>query len=86
MAKEFKVVDYENDRVECNLCHRWLKIPEYDSHYNKCLDIQYLLSVAKQKGEEFTRQDLENCRQEIIDKLLDKYPPTQWNKDHKLNI
>lgn len=65
--------------VECNLCHRWLSLDEYDSHYGKCLDIEYLVSVAKQKGENFTREDLENCRQDIIDKLLAKYPPKQWN-------
>ena len=75
MASEIKVVDYENDRVECNLCHRWMKIQEYEDHYGKCMDIEYLLSIAKQKKELYTREDLENCRQDIIDKLLAKYPP-----------
>ena len=79
--KEIREIDYENDRVECNLCHRWLKIAEYDEHYGKCLDIAYLESIAKQKGEVFTREDLENCRQDIIDKLLAKYPPKQWNEE-----
>lgn len=86
MAKEFKVIDYENDRVECNLCHRFMKISEYDEHYGKCLDIQYLESVAKQKGEVFTRKDLENCRQDIINKLLDKYPPIEWNLEQERTI
>lgn len=73
--KETKVIDYENDRVECNLCHRWMKIDEYDYHYEKCLDVEYLVNVAKQKGEAFEREDIEDCRQDIIDKLLRKYPP-----------
>ena len=77
MANEIKVVDYENDRVECNLCHRWMKINEYDEHYEKCMDIEYLVSIAKIKGELFTREDLENCRKDIIDKLLAKYPPNK---------
>lgn len=77
MANEIKVVDYENDRVECNLCHRWMKINEYDEHYEKCMDIEYLVSIAKSKGELFTREDLENCRKDIIDKLLAKYPPNK---------
>ena len=84
MASEIKVVDYENDRIECNLCHRWMKIKEYDEHYGKCLDIQYLVSVAKKKGEEFTREDLENCRQDIIDKLLAKYPPKKLESVEEL--
>lgn len=84
MASEVKVVDYENDRIECNLCHRWMKIQEYDDHYGKCLDIQYLVSVAKKKGENFTREDLENCRQEVIDKLLAKYPPKKLESVEEL--
>jgi len=75
--REVKTIDYENDKVECNLCHRWMKIRDYDIHYEKCMDIEYLVSVAKQKGENFDRQDLENCRKEVIDKLLKKYPPTK---------
>ena len=70
-----KPFDYENDLVECNLCHRYMKYYEYDKHYEACLDIAYLEGIAKQKGEAFTRKDLENCRREVIDKLLAKYPP-----------
>ena len=72
--------------VECNLCHRFMPLSEYDSHYDKCLDIEYLVSVAKQKGEVFTREDLENQTDRVIEGLLSKYPPKEWNKDHKLNI
>ena len=61
--------------VSCNLCGKWMSLQEYDDHYGRCLDIQYLLSVAKQKGEEYTREDLEQCKPEVIDKLLNKYPP-----------
>ena len=61
--------------IGCEWCHKWFTNEEYEAHYGRCLDIQYLLSVAKQKGEKFTRQDLENCRPDIIDKLLAKYPP-----------
>lgn len=68
-------INYDTDKVECNLCHRWMILPEYDLHYEKCMDIQYLENVAKEKGEEFTRKDLENCRSDVIEKLLSKYPP-----------
>ena len=73
--KEPKVVDYENDRVYCRMCGRWMKVLEFDEHYGECLDIQYLISVAKEKGENITREDLENTRQDIIDRLLQKYEP-----------
>ena len=65
--------------VECNLCHRWMPLNEYDAHYGRCLDIQYLLDVAKQKGEKYTREELENCRPLVIDKLIEKYPPQNEN-------
>lgn len=64
--------------VQCNLCGRWMSLDDYDSHYDKCLDIQYLESVAKQKGEAFTREDLENQPDRVIDALLSKYQPKQW--------
>lgn len=63
--------------VQCNLCGRWMSIDDYDSHYDKCLDIQYLESIAKQKGEAFTREDLENQPDKVIDALLSKYQPKQ---------
>lgn len=64
-----------NYTIACNLCHRWMTMSDYEAHYDRCLDIQYLLSVAKQKGEKYTREDLENCKPIVIDKLLEKYPP-----------
>lgn len=63
--------------IACNLCGRWMSIEEYDKHYDKCLDIQYLISVAKSKGHNLTREELENKRQDVIDGLLAKYPPTK---------
>ena len=63
--------------IACNLCGRWMNLEEYDRHYDKCLDIQYLISVAKSKGHNLTREELENKRQDVIDGLLAKYPPTK---------
>ena len=65
--------------VECNLCHRFMPLSEYDEHYGKCLDIQYLVGVAKQKGEAFTREDLENQPERVINGLLAKYQPKECN-------
>lgn len=65
--------------VECNLCHRWMPLADYDSHYDKCLDIEYLVGVAKQEGKDFTREYLENQTDRVIEGLLAKYPPKQWN-------
>lgn len=62
-------------RVACQLCGRWMLLDEYDDHYGTCLDISYLVMVAKQKGHDITREDLEQYPKSSIDKLLKKYEP-----------
>lgn len=73
--QEVEYLDYDRDLVECNLCHRFMTFPEYERHYDDCLDIEYLVSIAKQKGELFTREDLEGCRKDVLERLLIKYNP-----------
>ena len=70
--RKYKHSDYT---VACQLCGRWMPIEEYDSHYDKCLDIEYLIKVAKERGQDITREDLEFYPQETINKLLKKYEP-----------
>lgn len=82
--EEKQIIKNSKYTVECNLCHRWMPLNEYDAHYGRCLDIQYLLDVAKQKGEKYTREELENCRPLVIDKLIEKYPPQ--NKNNIINL
>ena len=62
--------------IECNLCHKWMGMNEYDEHYGDCLNIEYLVNVAKEKGETVTRKELEHCRKEVLDRLYEKYKPT----------
>ena len=71
--------------VECNLCHRWMPFEEYERHYERCLDIQYLVNIAKQKGLNLTREELENQRNEVIVGLLNKYPPTKLTTMEEVN-
>ena len=60
MSKEtLEPIDYTSIKVACQLCGKWLRIWEYDSHYEKCLDIEYLVSVAKEHEQDITREDLE---------------------------
>lgn len=80
MSKEtLEPIDYTSIKVACQLCGKWLRIWEYDSHYEKCLDIEYLVSVAKEHGQDITREDLEQYPRSTIDKLLKKYEPKKVN-------
>lgn len=74
-----------NYTVECNLCHKFMTLEDYDNHYDRCLDIQYLVNVARQKGEDLKREDLEYCRPGVIEKLLQKYPPKKIELGDILN-
>lgn len=65
--------------VECNLCHNWMTYEDYEEHYERCLDIEYLIGVAKQQGKNLTREELENSRDDVIRGLLTKYPPEKIN-------
>ena len=76
MSKEkLEPIDYTKIEVACQLCGKWLRVWDYDEHYEKCLDIEYLVMVAKQKGQDITREDLEEYPKSTIDKLLKKYEP-----------
>lgn len=67
---------HEDYIVGCQLCGKWLPLSEYDKHYGRCLDIEYLLGVAREKGLDFTREDLEQYNQDTLNRLYEKYKPT----------
>lgn len=77
LTKQQKKNSKDDQIVECNLCHRWMLLKEYDLHYDKCLSIQYLIFRAKEQGQEITREDLENCKSEVLAKLYEKYKPQE---------
>lgn len=85
-TEEEKEKNTGNYTIECNLCHRWMTYEDYEAHYDKCLDISYLVDVAKQKGESFTRQDLENCRDGVIERMIEKYPPKKIAMENLGNL
>ena len=70
---EVKYLDYENDIIYCNLCNKPMNYINYEQHYDKCLDIEYLVGIANEKKEDITRKDLEEYEPSTIRKLLDKY-------------
>lgn len=77
-------IDIYRDKVNCNLCGKLMTIYEWERHYDKCLMLGYLVSVAKSKGLDFTREDLEEYGMDSLNKLYDKYPPESI-KGNRLN-
>ena len=64
-----------DDFIIC--CQKAMPLSEFDPHYGRCLDIEYLVGVAKRRGENIKRKDLEEYNQETIDKLIKKYEPKE---------
>lgn len=46
--------------VDCNLCHRTMRLSEYDNHYSKCSSINYLLRMLKKANKEVAYEELED--------------------------
>lgn len=67
-------------KVCCQLCERWMSINEYENHYGRCLDIDYLSRQSERIGKPTARSELSKLTQTQIQALIDKYPPSQ-NKE-----
>ena len=80
MDREELPINPERDKITCPLCHRYVTIKRFDEHYDRCLDISYLMIVSAAKGDPWSREELEAYNQASIDRLLEKYPPEEFNK------
>lgn len=65
--------------VCCNLCEDWMSMSEYESHYGRCLDIEYLVGASKKVGKPMTRSELNKLPQSKIQALYEKYPARRNN-------
>jgi len=79
LTEEQKAKSKEEYLVNCNLCGRLMPFKEYETHYDKCLSFEYLIARAKKEHKEITREQLENTRQDVLNKLYEKYKPEETN-------
>lgn len=77
LTEEQKAKSKDDYIVNCNLCGRQMTLKEYDNHYDRCLSIEYLVNISKQKGQDITRKEIENCKEEVLNKLYEKYKPQE---------
>ena len=54
-----------------------MPLKEYDSHYDRCLSIEYLITKAKESGKIITREELENTKPDVLAKLYERYKPQE---------
>ncbi len=66
---------YDDYLVQCNLCKKWFKYKNIDFHYDRCLDIQFLVNKSYNVGKPMTRIEIEELPPKKIEELLNKYLP-----------
>lgn len=60
--------------IRCNLCGEEMYLKEYDTtHYKKCLLITALLPILKGRGEDVSRETLDEYDIGTLEKVFDKY-------------
>lgn len=62
-----------NYSVRCNLCGKEMPLAHYNSHYDKCLSIMYLISVFKQQGENVDYKTFATLDDKKFNAIYEKY-------------
>lgn len=68
-----KATNSNNFRIDCQLCHKFMTLDEYNNHYSKCLSINYLLMIFKNKDMNVSREELENLDEKTFRGVYEKY-------------
>lgn len=76
--KEIKKIDYEHDLVGCKYCKKWMKIKEFEEHYDKCYEIEVLIQHYKKQGKTISRTELEKYPISSLDKALKNFIPNLY--------
>ncbi len=77
--KQQKSKIYTNYQVSCSLCGKWMPLEYIEKHQQRCLDIEYLLSVSNKINKPTKRETLEQLTDEQLEKMCKKYPPNFAN-------
>lgn len=86
LTEEQKAKATDTYYVTCNLCQRLMTLEEYDSHYDKCLSIEYLAAKSKSVETPISREQLEDTRLEVLNKLYEKYKPEETNLKAQMGL
>lgn len=70
-----KTKSKDNFKIDCQLCHRFMTLEEYNNHYDKCLLIKTLIPILQKNGETVDYDSLNEYDYQTLDKVYDKYVP-----------
>ncbi len=63
----------DNFKIDCQLCHKFMTLDEYNNHYSKCSSITYLLTLFKKRDMNVSREELENLDEKTFKGVYKKY-------------
>lgn len=70
--------------IDCNLCHKTMRLSEYNNtHFKKCLLIKTLIPILQKKGNDVTYEVLNEYDYTTLDKLYEKYGSLKTIEDMK---
>ena len=68
--------------VWCKYCKQWMSDADFDSHYDKCFEIETLLKFYKKEGKNITREQLEPYSVSALDKGLKHFIPDLYGETY----
>ncbi len=70
----------DNFKIDCQLCHRFMTLEEYNNHYSGCLSVTYLLKIFKKRDMNVSREELESLDEKTFRGVYEKYKENQPRK------
>lgn len=82
LTKEEKQKNLEGDyTVQCNLCGKWMRLSEYNSHYDRCSSTSYLLLIFKKLNKSVSREELDKLDNIQFGEIYDEYTKKEGYKN-----
>lgn len=76
-----KTKSKDNFKIDCQLCHRFMTLEEYNNHYSKCSSVTYLLKIFEKRDMNVSREELENLDEKTFRGVYEKYKENPPRKE-----
>lgn len=74
MSKQIRYLDPDKDKVNCNLCGKYMYFNDYERHYDKCLSTKYLMNrIFQEKGVKPEYDEIFYLKENTFNELYKKY-------------
>ena len=69
LRRKYEKTDWSKVQTLCQICHKPLSLEEYEEHYDRCLNIEFIIKKAKKwANKNLTRKELWALSDEAFEK------------------